>query len=290
MATTAPGRRASHRASPHAARGARRTSTCQHGWSPVLGSLYECWPCRTAHRCNSSIAATALCSSAASSASASASSARSRCTRADALSAAAAAAPLALGHSTGKSGGAAWGSACSPCEDEAQGEGEGEGEGGSWVEAWAEAEGGCGGGCVGTWRWGRAYGSRMGWEQAEGGWAGWKGHRLQSRDQPLVRVDQPGPRPIEHGVAIYQRHAPAARSFELRPPRQRLHTRELVPVRAGGRLGTRTGQRGSTSSRAASRRVCCSAIAHPSTTPPRPAPAPALALALALALAWSAAD
>ena len=63
MATTAPGRRASHRASPHAARGARRTSTCQHGWSPVLGSLYECWPCRTAHRCNSSMAATALSSS-----------------------------------------------------------------------------------------------------------------------------------------------------------------------------------------------------------------------------------
>ena len=48
--------------------------------------------------------------------------------------------------------------------DEAKGEGEGECEGGSWVEAWAEAEGGCGGGCVSMWRWGREYGSRMGWE------------------------------------------------------------------------------------------------------------------------------
>jgi hypothetical protein len=129
------------------------------------------------------------------------------------------------------------------------------------------------------------------------GLGGREGHRLQSRDQPLVRVDQPRPRTIEHGVAIDQRHAPAARGFELRPPRQRLHARELVPARAEGRLGTRPGQRGSTSSRAASRRVYCSSIAHPSTGPgpgpgPGPAPAPALApaLVLALALAWSAAD
>ena len=104
------------------------------------------------------------------------------------------------------------------------------------------------------------------------GLGGREGHRLQSRDQPLVRVHQPRPRPIEHGVAVDQRHAPAARGFELRPPRQRLHTRELVPARAEGRLGTRPGQRGSTSSRAASRRVCCSSIAHPSTGPAPPRP------------------
>ena len=275
MATTAPGRRASHRASPHAARGARRTSTCQHGWSPVLGSLYECWPCRTAHRCNSSMAATALCSSAASSASAAASSARSRCTRADALSAAAAAEPLALTHSTGKSGGAAWGSACSPL--------------GVRVRARARARVRVGAGLrlglrlrvgVAAGGWVRGGGDEhmaQGWGGSRlrgDGLSGREGHRLQSRDQPLVRVHQPRPRPIEHGVAINQRHAPAARSFELRPPRQRLHTRELVPARAEGRLSTRPGQRGSTSSRAASRRVCCSSIAHPSTGPAPPRPRP----------------
>ena len=145
---------ARRRASPGlAARGTRRT--CQHGLSPVLGSLYECWPCRTAHRCTSSMAATTPCSSAASSASAAASSARSRWTLSDAPSAAAAPEPIAT-HSTGKSGGAACGSACS--RHRVGGEGKSEGDGGSWGGAWAEAEGGSGGGCVGAWRWGGACG------------------------------------------------------------------------------------------------------------------------------------
>ena len=73
------------------------------------------------------------------------------------------------------------------------------------------------------------------------GWVGGRGHRLQSRDQPLVRIDQPRPRTVEHGVAIDQRHAPTAGGFELRPPRQRLHTRELAPARAEGRVGQREG-------------------------------------------------
>ena len=109
------------------------------------------------------------------------------------------------------------------------------------------------------------------------GLGGREGHCLQSRDQPLVRVDQPRPRSIEHGVAVDQRHAPAARGFELRPPRQRLHTRELVPARAEGRLSTRPGQRGSAAApRAVLPRAECAAARSLTLAPapPRPGPGP----------------